>query len=62
MKLYTFTYEELTTLSYALVEYKHFLRPEQGEEMPEKRARVLKVASALYEQFKDDVRLYKGNV
>lgn len=62
MKIYTFTYEELVVLREALAEYKYLLHTELGDEVSERRAQAIRVTSALYEQFRDDIRLYKGNV
>lgn len=60
MKTYSFTYLQLVVLREALADYKQHLK--SGTEPTPGRQRNIDTATALHEQFKDDVRLYKGNV
>ena len=53
MKTYTFTDDELLVLRNALVEYKSFIRPDEGA--TERRVQIFHTASALADQFKQDI-------
>lgn len=61
MKQYTFTEEELYVLRDALTEYWHFIKPTATDPEPSgNRVATFKIAGALKEQFRDDVRLFRG--
>lgn len=60
-KQYIFNYEEIVLLREALAEYKHFIKPTE-EPASEKRKRAAALASAMHDQFKTDVRLFREPV